>query len=49
MCKEKATGGILAMKIHKKDVVVDEDDIAHTLTEKRVLMNSHPFLLVCQS
>ena len=53
MCKEKATGEILAMKIRRKDVVVTEDDIAYTLTEKGVLhtlkMNTHPFLLVCQS
>ena len=53
MCKEKATGEILAMKIHKKDVAVAEDTIDYILTEKRVLHTlqtyTHPFLLVCQS
>ena len=48
MCKEKATGEILAMKIRRKDVVVTEDDVAYTLTEKGILhtlkMNTHPFL-----
>ena len=52
MCKEKATGEILAMKIIKKDMVVAEDDITHTLTEKKVFhtlqIYTHPFLLVCQ-
>ena len=48
MCKDKATGEILAMKILKKDVIVAKDEIAHTLTENRVLqMTTHPFLTVC--
>ena len=47
MCKEKATGDIMAMKILKKDVIVAKDEIAHTLTENRVLqMTNHPFLTV---
>ena len=53
MCKEKTTGQILAMKIRKKDMVVDENDIDYILAEKRVLHTlqtyTHPFLLVCQS
>ena len=52
MCKEKTTRKILAMKIIKKDVVVGEDGITYSLTEKRVLhtlqIYTHPFLLVCQ-
>lgn len=45
MCKEKETGAIMAMKILKKDVIVAKDEIAHTLTENRVLqMTNHPFL-----
>ena len=49
MCKEKATGDIYAMKILKKDVIVAKDEIAHTLTENRVLqMTNHPFLTVSQ-
>ena len=47
MCMEKATGEIMAMKILKKDVIVAKDEIAHTLTENRVLqMTNHPFLTV---
>ena len=47
MCKEKETGAIMAMKILKKDVIVAKDEIAHTLTENRVLqMTNHPFLTV---
>ena len=47
MCKEKETGQIMAMKILKKDVIVAKDEIAHTLTENRVLqMTAHPFLTV---
>ena len=50
MCKEKATGEILAMKIRKKDVVVGEDPNIYTLKEKKVLfifqIKSNPFLLV---
>ena len=49
MCKEKASGDIMAMKILKKDVIVAKDEIAHTLTENRVLqMTNHPFLTVTQ-
>nr|QIA61837.1 RAC serine/threonine-protein kinase [Halichondria panicea] len=45
MCKEKSSGEIYAMKILKKDVIVAKDEIAHTLTENRVLqMANHPFL-----
>ena len=35
------------MKILKKDVIVAKDEIAHTLTENRVLqLTKHPFLTV---
>lgn len=45
MCREKDTKDIMAMKILKKDVIVAKDEIAHTLTENRVLqMTNHPFL-----
>ena len=50
MCKEKATGEILAIKIRKKDVVVGEDGNIYSLKEKRVLfifqIKSNPFLIV---
>ncbi|CAI8020391.1 RAC-beta serine/threonine-protein kinase A [Geodia barretti] len=45
MCKEKATGEILAMKILQKYVIVDKDNVSYTVTERRVLqLNCHPFL-----
>lgn len=45
LCKDKQSGEIMAMKILKKDVIVAKDEIAHTLTENRVLqMAKHPFL-----
>uniref|UniRef100_A0A8C9QKH6 non-specific serine/threonine protein kinase n=2 Tax=Marmotini TaxID=337730 RepID=A0A8C9QKH6_SPEDA len=45
LVKEKATGRYYAMKILKKEVIVAKDEVAHTLTENRVLQNSrHPFL-----
>ena len=49
LCREKATQEIFAMKILKKDVIVAKDEIAHTLTENRVLqMAKHPFLTVSE-
>ena len=48
MCRDKTNGEILAMKILKKDVIVAKDEIAHTLSENRVLQSiKHPFLAVC--
>lgn len=48
LCQDKETREVFAMKILKKDVIVAKDEIAHTLTENRVLqMTSHPFLTVC--
>uniref|UniRef100_A0AAQ6AMR5 non-specific serine/threonine protein kinase n=1 Tax=Amphiprion ocellaris TaxID=80972 RepID=A0AAQ6AMR5_AMPOC len=48
LVKEKATGRYYAMKILKKEVIVAKDEVAHTLTENRVLQNSkHPFLTFC--
>ena len=45
MCKENATGEILAMKIIEKDMTTK---IAHALAESRVLQKtSNPFLAVC--
>uniref|UniRef100_A0A672M1Q8 non-specific serine/threonine protein kinase n=1 Tax=Sinocyclocheilus grahami TaxID=75366 RepID=A0A672M1Q8_SINGR len=45
LVKEKAMGKYYAMKILKKEVIVAKDEVAHTLTENRVLQNSkHPFL-----
>ncbi|KAI4873844.1 hypothetical protein NFI96_018838, partial [Prochilodus magdalenae] len=50
LVKEKASGTYYAMKILKKEVIIANgceysDEVAHTLTESRVLKNTrHPFL-----
>uniref|UniRef100_S4RTA2 non-specific serine/threonine protein kinase n=1 Tax=Petromyzon marinus TaxID=7757 RepID=S4RTA2_PETMA len=45
LVREKATGQYYAMKILKKEVIVAKDEVAHTLTENRVLQTTkHPFL-----
>jgi len=47
LCRDKITKEVFAMKILKKDVIVAKDEIAHTLTENRVLQTTkHPFLTV---
>ncbi|EEC01977.1 RAC serine/threonine kinase, putative [Ixodes scapularis] len=46
LCREKATGALYAIKILKKKVVIDKDEVAHTLTENWVLRSTkHPFLI----
>ncbi|XP_026293832.1 RAC serine/threonine-protein kinase [Frankliniella occidentalis] len=46
LCREKATGHLYAIKILKKEVIIKKDEVAHTLTENRVLRTtSHPFLI----
>uniref|UniRef100_A0A8C9VL47 non-specific serine/threonine protein kinase n=1 Tax=Scleropages formosus TaxID=113540 RepID=A0A8C9VL47_SCLFO len=45
LVREKATGMYYAMKILRKDVIIAKDEVAHTVTESRVLQNTrHPFL-----
>ncbi|XP_051632263.1 RAC-beta serine/threonine-protein kinase-like isoform X1 [Manacus candei] len=45
LVREKASGRHYAMKILRKDVVIAKDEVAHTVTESRVLQNTrHPFL-----
>lgn len=45
LCREKATSELFAIKILKKSVIIAKDEVAHTLTENRVLQkSSHPFL-----
>lgn len=47
LCREKATGRLYAIKILKKEVIIQKDEVTHTLTENRVLRTtSHPFLIV---
>lgn len=46
LCREKATAHLYAIKILKKEVIIAKDEVAHTITENRVLRNcSHPFLI----
>ena len=46
LCTEKATGHLYAIKILRKEVIIRKDEIAHTLTENRVLRTTnHPFLI----
>lgn len=45
LCREKATSQLYAIKILKKEVIIAKDEVAHTLTENRVLqITNHPFL-----
>jgi RAC serine/threonine-protein kinase len=37
LCREKATNQLYAIKILKKEVIIKKDEVAHTMTEKRVL------------
>lgn len=47
LCREKDSGKLYAMKILKKNVIIQKDEVAHTLTENRVLRSTnHPFLTV---
>lgn len=47
MCVEKRTQKLYAIKILKKDVIIAREEVAHTLTENRVLQRcKHPFLTV---
>lgn len=47
LSREKATGQICALKILKKEAIIEKDEVNHTLTEKRVLQQTnHPFLIV---
>lgn len=49
LCREKATGHLYAIKILRKEVIIRKDEVAHTLTENRVLRTTnHPFLIVSQ-
>lgn len=43
--REIATGELFAIKVLKKSVIIEKDEVTHTLTENRVLQKSrHPFL-----
>uniref|UniRef100_A0A3B3BKL6 non-specific serine/threonine protein kinase n=1 Tax=Oryzias melastigma TaxID=30732 RepID=A0A3B3BKL6_ORYME len=44
LVKEKATGMYYAMKILRKEVIIAKDEVAHTVTESRVLQNTSVFI-----
>jgi len=47
LCREKKTGSLFAIKVLKKETIIAKDEVAHTLTENRVLRyTKHPFLIV---
>ncbi|KAK7027295.1 RAC-gamma serine/threonine-protein kinase [Halocaridina rubra] len=48
LCREKQSSNhFYAIKILRKDVIIKRDEVAHTLTENRVLQRvDHPFLTV---
>ena len=47
LCREKATNHLYAIKVLKKEAIIEKDEVKHTLTEKRVLCSTnHPFLIV---
>lgn len=46
LCREKTTAKLYAIKILKKEVIVQKDEVAHTMAENRVLKKTnHPFLI----
>lgn len=47
LSREKGTGKLYAMKILKKHLIIQKDEVAHTITENHVLKKTkHPFLTV---
>lgn len=46
LCREKTTAKLYAIKILKKEVIIQKDEVAHTMAENRVLRTTnHPFLI----
>ena len=51
MAEHKASGEIFAIKVLKKEVILHDDDVDCTMTEKRILALAakHPFLTALHS
>ena len=47
LCRDKETKKLFAMRVLKKDVIVDEDCIASMLSQNKLLQSTkHPFIAV---
>ncbi|KAG5681604.1 hypothetical protein PVAND_011020 [Polypedilum vanderplanki] len=46
LCREKSTAKLYAIKILKKEVIIQKSEVEHTMAENRVLRKTnHPFLI----
>jgi len=46
LCREKSSSTLYAIKILKKEVIINKGEVKHTMTENRVLQTTkHPFII----